>query len=114
MPALPVTYLFSRACPSHDEGLELLREAAARAGVEIALEVVEVTSDREAEERRFPGSPTYLADGRDLFAPEAPPHAFVHDACRAFARPGGRVGPLPDAQDLARALQAAADRREAA
>jgi hypothetical protein len=105
---LAATYLFSRECPSHEEGLDLLHSAAAAAGVELDLEVAEIRTDEEARARRFPGSPTYLVEGRDLFAPEEPAHAFAHDACRAYRRPGGRIGPLPHRDDLAGALRAAA------
>jgi hypothetical protein len=105
---LPLTYLYSRACPSHEEGLALLRAAAADAGVGLDLEVVEVRDDDDAARLGFPGSPTYLAAGRDLFPREdhgSPPTA---DACRAYARPGGRIGPLPHHDDVAAALREAA------
>ena len=102
-----VTYLFSRACPSHEEGLELLRDAAAAAGVRVDVTPVEVLTDAQAEQARFPGSPTYLLAGRDPFAPAAPEHDFQFDACRAYARPGGRIGPLPHRDDLVAALRAA-------
>ena len=42
------------------------------------------------------GSPTYLAAGRDLLPVEGPAHAPRADACRVYARSGGRVGPLPE------------------
>jgi hypothetical protein len=103
-----VTYLFSRECPSHEEGLVLLREAAERAGVPVAVESVEVRTDVQAEALGFVGSPTYLAAGRDLFPPEGPAHAPRADACRAYARAGGRIGPLPELADVAAALEAAA------
>jgi hypothetical protein len=105
---IEVTYLFSRACPSHEEGLALLREAAEAAGVAIAVEEVEVTSDAQARERAFTGSPTYLLDGRDPFPAEAPGHTPAYDACRAYTRPGGRIGPLPHHDDLAAAVRCAA------
>jgi hypothetical protein len=104
---LPVTYLFSRACPSHGEGLELLREAAAASGVELDLEVVEVLTDEDAARLGFPGSPTYLAAGRDLFPREDLGHAPAADACRAYSRPGGRIGPLPHLDDVVAALREA-------
>jgi hypothetical protein len=103
-----VTYLFSRACPSHEEGLAVLRAAAEEAGVGLDLEVVEVRSDEDAERLRFPGSPTYLAAGRDLFASEDFGAAITADACRAYARPGGRIGPLPHHDDVVAALRRAA------
>jgi len=103
-----VTYLYSRACPSHDEGLDLLREAAATAGVDVRVEAIEVEDDAQAERLRFPGSPTYLVGGDDPFAPEGPAHAFRQDACRAYRTPDGRVGPLPAREDLEAALLAGA------
>lgn len=103
-----VTYLFSRECPSHDEGLVLLREAAATAGVDVRVDVVEVRDDAQAERLRFPGSPTYLMGGGDPFAPEGPAHAFRWDACRAYRISGGGVAPLPAREELEAALAAEA------
>jgi hypothetical protein len=103
-----VTYWFSRACPSHEEGLELLRAAARAAGVEIDVEVAEVTGDAQAAEIGFAGSPTYLVEGTDPFPREELGHEARVDTCRAYARPGGRIGPLPHLDDLAGALRAAA------
>ncbi len=106
---LRVSYLFSRACPSHEEGLRLLRAAAERAGVAVVVDALEVRADEEAEALGFIGSPTYLVAGRDLFpAEEGPGHAPRADACRVYSRSDGRVGPLPELADLARALGAAA------
>lgn len=117
MPApgrLHVAYWFNRSCPSHEEGLALLREAARAEGLELEVEALEVTDDEQAAALGFPGSPTYVVEGRDPFPREdlgAPPSA---EACRAFPRPGGRVGPLPHRDDLAAALRAAARERAAA
>ena len=105
-----MSFLFSRACPSHDEGLALLRLAAEDAGVTLDLTVVEVVTDAQAQALRFPGSPTYLVGADDPFAPAAPAHSFQFDACRAYARPGGRIGPLPHHDDLVAALRAGRDR----
>ena len=105
--AVAVTYWFSRSCPSHEEGLELLRAAARAEGVELDLEIVEVLGDAQAQRSGFPGSPTYLVEGRDPFPREEPGGAPTADACRAYARPGGRIGPLPHRDDLAAALRSA-------
>ena len=110
---VPVTYLFSRSCPSHEEGRRLLVDAADAAGVTLALRDVEITSDAEAAERAFPGSPTYLVHGRDVAAPDPLiPHRM--DTCRAYTRAGGSTGPLPDRALLVDALVAARDRIEEA
>ncbi|HEY6891787.1 MAG TPA: hypothetical protein VI300_28555 [Solirubrobacter sp.] len=103
-----VTYLFSRECPSHDEGLDLLREAAAATGVDVRVDAVEVRDDAQAERLRFPGSPTYLVAGGDPFAAEEPAHAFRWDACRAYRAADGRIGPLPAREALEAALLEAA------
>ncbi len=107
MPALPVTYLFSRTCPSHEEGLALLREAAARAGRDLDVTVREVLDDAQARELDFVGSPTYLVAGRDL-AEREEDLPRVADACRVYALPGGRFGPLPALEALIEALRRAA------
>lgn len=108
-----MTYLFSRSCPSHEEGRRLLVDAADAAGVTLALRDVEITSDAEAAERAFPGSPTYLVHGRDVAAPDPLiPHRM--DTCRAYTRAGGSTGPLPDRALLVDALVAARDRIEEA
>jgi hypothetical protein len=71
---------------------------------------VEVLDDEDAARLGFPGSPTYLSTGRDLFPRGDHGAAAVVDACRAYARPGGRIGPLPHLDDLAAALREAARR----
>ena len=101
-----MTFLFSRACPSNDEGLELLARAGARVGLVLEVEQHEVTSDEEAERLEFRGSPSYLLGGSDLF-PGDPEMPFRCDACRAYPRAGGRMGPLPPMEDLTEALRAA-------
>lgn len=101
-----VDYLFSRACPSHEEGLERLRDAAGAVGIELDLHVIEIRDDGEAAVRGFPGSPTYLINGRDLVEPTEG-MAPSADACRAYEGPGGRIGPLPHRDTLAAALSAA-------
>jgi hypothetical protein len=101
-----VTYLFTRWCPSHEEGLDLLRRAAADAGVELELDAVEIRSDAEAEERHFAGSPTYIVGGRDIAEPDPRMPRRV-DTCRAYVTREGAVRPLPDADLLVNALRSA-------
>jgi hypothetical protein len=86
---------------------ELLREAADASGVALEVETVEVTSDEDAARLGFAGSPTYLLAGRDPFPREEDGAVQTPDACRAYARPGGRIGPLPHVDDLAAALREA-------
>jgi hypothetical protein len=108
-----VTSLFSRECPSHEDGRNLIDAAASAAGVPVAVRVVEVTSDAQAEDISFPGSPTYLIDGADLAAadPDMPRRIEV---CRAYELSDGRIGPLPELTQLAAALGEAGARRSPA
>ena len=102
-----MSYLFSRECPSHEEGLELLREAAEQAGVPVAVESVEVLRDDQAEALGFTGSPTYLAAGATPSPPRGP--GTPPGRTPAASTPAGRArGPLPEVADLAEALKAAA------
>ena len=103
-----VDYLFCRTCPSHEEGLQRLRDAADAAEVELDVRVVEVRDDDEAERLGFPGSPTYIINGRDLVEP-AESTAPRADVCRAYELAGGRIGPLPHRDTLTEALVAASE-----
>lgn len=107
-----VEYQFSRSCPSHEEGLALLREVAERARVRLDLHVVEVVSDADAEAIGFAGSPTYVVEGTDI-ADRDPLMPHRVDTCRAYVRRDGTIGPLPDGETLRRALVAAHEHEEA-
>ena len=78
-----------------------------------AADLRALAPDDAARELGFTGSPTYLLEGRDPFPAEGPPHAPAYDARRAYARPGGRIGPLPHHDDLVAAVLAAAGRTPA-
>lgn len=108
MPAiLSVTYLFNHDCPSHQEGLRLLQRAAKHAGLQLDVTAIEVVDDTQARELRFYGSPTFIVAGNDPFdPPEGVPVAA--QACRAYNRSEGRMGPLPRLEDLSAALTSAA------
>lgn len=98
-----VQLLYWEGCPSHPEALALLREVIAERGLELEVELREVTSDAEAEALGFPGSPTILVDGRDIDEAGADsPSALT---CRIYHLPDGRVSPIPNRQQLEDALQ---------
>ncbi len=105
-----MTLLYNATCPSRESGRALLQAAGEAAGVALEVEEREVTADPEAEALRFPGSPTYHAGGADLLAPGEGPYRW--DACRAYARPDGRIAPLPALEQLATALRTVAEEAE--
>ena len=69
----------------------------------MVFEEQEITDDAQAQELGFYGSPTYLVNGRDPFAPPdgVPCRA---QACRAYTNSEGSISPVPDLSQLMAAL----------
>ena len=90
-------------CPGAEALDGLLRPLLATwPGIQVTRQVVR-TQD-EAERLGMTGSPTILADGRDLFpAPGQQPSL----SCRLYPGEHGRLGPAPTAARLREALTAA-------
>lgn len=95
-----VELLFWAGCPSYPEAREQLADVLA-GRAEIAMR--EVTTDEEARELGFPGSPTIRIDGRDVdpAGASAPPAL----TCRIYHLPDGRVSPVPSREQLEEALR---------
>jgi hypothetical protein len=99
-----IEFYYSEDCPSHERALERLREAASRAGIEVAIEVIRVETDEEANRYGFFGSPTIRVDGVDIAPlPDGTPEPAL--ACRAYRTTDGRISPLPPYELIAAALQ---------
>jgi hypothetical protein len=72
---------------------------AARTDIEVTRQIV--TTEDEAGQLGMTGSPTILADGRDLFpSPGQQPSL----PCRLYSREHGHLGPAPTAGQLREAL----------
>ena len=72
---------------------------AARTDIQVTRHVV--TTEDEAAQLGMTGSPTILADGRDLFpSPGQQPSL----SCRLYPRDHGHPGPAPTAGQLRKAL----------
>ncbi|GAB5077133.1 hypothetical protein ARTHROSP310_02750 [Arthrobacter sp. AD-310] len=93
-------------CPHATPALELFRGALAAEAMDGAVQVVEVVDGQGAVALMFRGSPSFIADGRDLFPSSAPP-GF---ACRVYPTAEGPAG-LPSLQDLKAALRSVETRR---
>jgi hypothetical protein len=63
-----IELLYWEGCPSHPEALELLQAVLAERSLDATVELREVLTEEEAQELRFPGSPTIRVDGRDVDA----------------------------------------------
>jgi hypothetical protein len=98
-----IEFLYWRGCPSHPEARELLHQVLAERGLEAQVEEREVTSQEEAEQLAFPGSPTIRVDGADVDPAGAAGRASL--ACRIYHLPDGRVSPVPSREQLEAALR---------
>jgi hypothetical protein len=97
-----VEFLWWEGCPSSDEALADLRAAMSDAGLDPGtVDVIEVTSDADAERVEFVGSPTIRIDGRDIQPCDDPAGL----TCRIYRLRDGRVSPKPDREDLLEALR---------
>jgi hypothetical protein len=97
-----VELLYWDGCPSYPEARELLEDVLAAHGVAAEIRMTHVGTDAEAEQLRFPGSPTIRVDGRDVDSSGAasPPSL----TCRVYYLPDGRVSPIPSREELEAAL----------
>ncbi len=86
---MKIDLLYFDGCPSWQSGLENLRSAIVREGLQAELNVVEVRDDEAAMRLRFLGSPSFIVDGADLW-PEN--RADYHLSCRVYMTPEGIKG----------------------
>jgi hypothetical protein len=97
-----IELFFWEGCPSHPEALALLEGVLEDRCVAAEVELHEVHTQAEAEELRFPGSPTIRFDGRDVDprGADSPPSL----TCRIYVLADGRVSPVPSRLQLEEAL----------
>lgn len=103
-----IEFLYWDGCPSHPEARQLLDEVLAKHGLNVDVKVREVRTQAEADELRFPGSPTIRVEGHDVQPPG--PEEPSGLTCRVYRRRDGRISPLPDPGDVREALEGAAAR----
>ena len=101
---MKIELLHWEGCPSTPEAIADLEAVLRAHGVDAPIEVREVTTQAEAEELDFRGSPTILIDGRDV-DPDGAHAQRVALACRIYHLPDGRVSPVPSREMLEEALR---------
>ncbi|WP_211881679.1 hypothetical protein [Pseudarthrobacter albicanus] len=90
-----------QGCPNSGPALDLFRTALAAEGKDAShLRLREVTCEADAEALHFHGSPSFIADGRDLFPSESAPAL----SCRVYFSGHGVAG-LPSAESLRTAVR---------
>jgi len=92
--------LYFDGCPSWQVAEVRLRDALMATGVAELIELVEVTTQEQAQRLGFRGSPSVLVDGRDLFVE---PDAAFGMMCRVYSTPDGLRG-SPTTEQLVDAL----------
>jgi hypothetical protein len=96
-----VTVWYFADCPNWRVAEQRLRQALDLIGRSDAdVQLVPVTTQTEAAEVGFAGSPTFTVDGVDLFDP---PPAVGALTCRVYRTTSGFAG-VPDVDDLVAAL----------
>ena len=86
---MKIDLLYFDGCPSWKSGLENLRSAIAREGLQANINVVQVTDDEQATRLRFLGSPSFVVDGVDLWQEN---RAAYYLSCRVYMTPEGVKG----------------------
>ena len=98
-----VELLYWEECPSYPEARALLEEVLRERGSASEIEMREVTTQEEAEELGFPGSPTIRIDGRDIDPLGAQARPSL--TCRIYHTGAGKVSPVPTRKQIEGALR---------
>jgi hypothetical protein len=102
---MTVELLFWDGCPSHPEALAQLRRILDEERVAASVDLLEVTSDEQAQHEHFIGSPTIRIDGEDV-TPPSEQEAFSL-SCRVYRTRDGGISPVPDPEDVRSAIRRA-------
>jgi hypothetical protein len=82
--------LYFDGCSTHLDAEKTLREVLEEEGVDAEVELVAANTHEDAQDLRFPGSPTIRVGGKDLFpVPERAGYAL---GCRMYVTPEGLRG----------------------
>ncbi|NOK60879.1 MAG: DUF2703 domain-containing protein [Chloroflexi bacterium AL-W] len=98
-----IDFLFFADCPSHDVALKRLQTILAEEQITADIRITEVTSDAQAQELKFVGSPTIRINSIDI---DPPPIDDLYGlSCRAYHTADGRITPLPQPELIRTALR---------
>src|SRR3989442_15952444 len=96
-----IELLYWEECPSYDLTLQRLRELLAERQIATPVRLIEVTTEQQAEQLHFPGSPTIRIEGQDLFPVPDGPYALTG---RVYRPDAGRVTPLPTTEMIRKSI----------
>ena len=101
-----VEVLARRDCPNRGIAITLVERVVGETGVPARIEVVDMSTESQAQRRRFLGSPTVRVDGRDVEPGSNGLSGFTL-ACRVYRTERGLAG-WPDERWVREALLLAA------
>lgn len=81
---MKVTLLHTSGCHIWKTALEELEVALAKTGNRISYEVVQVTSQAQAEKLKFTGSPTILINGKNVDKMKRKINRFTNSGCSIY------------------------------
>ena len=86
---MKIDLLYFDGCPAWQNGLENLKSALAREGMEAEINLVRVGDDAEAAKMKFLGSPSFRVDGMELWSEQRENYNL---SCRVYPTPAGLRG----------------------
>ncbi len=86
-----VEILARQDCPNRGIAITLVERAVRETGILARIEVVDMSTESQAQRRRFLGSPTVRVDGRDV-EPGANGRGGFTLACRVYRTERGLAG----------------------
>ncbi|NDJ74984.1 MAG: hypothetical protein GYB65_01885 [Chloroflexi bacterium] len=98
---IQIQFLWWAGCPSHPEAWQRLQTVLQDMDVDALIESVEIKTEADAAQWRFPGSPTIRVNEVDI-DPGAPQTYRL--TCRLYFREDGRPSPLPSEETIRRAI----------
>lgn len=100
---MKVEIYYFEGCPSYQTAAANMRNALRAEGLAEDIEMIEVTSEEDAQKKRLIGSPTIRIDGVDLEGPEAEAKGYGY-GCRVYSHNTQRAG-WPSVEQIRSALQ---------
>ncbi len=88
---MKIQFMYFRGCPHAEASWENLVRVYKDIGLNInTIEKIDVESEEMAKDLNFPGSPSILINGKDIYDGSIP--RAYHYACRVYDWPQGRSG----------------------
>lgn len=87
-----IQLLYFEGCPSYQQGLENLRLALRKLNLPEDFEMINIETDKMAQEYHFIGSPTIRINGEDIDSRARKAKVTGHKGCRIYQTEEGLKG----------------------